>query len=146
MNTSVCTRCQKGKIIKDTITNEHYCESCGFMYSNDKELGKSERQDHSVEQPYALQIRQQRKNQKGGCTDVCEKYRAIKPTAGKGRYKSGQVRCMICTIYISRNGCLDKNGNECTINTTGLYCKCCGMRVRTRPHNRKYKERLMASE
>lgn len=144
MNLStICTKCQKGKFIKDEQTNERYCSSCGFMYSNEESIKTTDEEIIDViEQPYALQIRQQRKIRKGKCNKICEKYRSTKPTLGKGRYESGQVRCMTCMAYLSRAGCLDKNGNEATDETVGLYCKCCGLHVRTKPHSRIYKERL----
>lgn len=44
-----------------------------------------------------------------------------------GRYASGQRRCQICEIYIKWEG---------------LWCPCCGYRLRTKPRNVIYKQRL----
>lgn len=142
---AICTKCQKGKFIQDELTNERYCSSCGFMYSNEEPIKKIDVFDNVVEQPYALQIRQRRKIRKGRCNKICGKHRPPKRMLGKGRYEVGQVRCMTCMVYLSRSGCLDKNGNEVTDETVGLYCKCCRILVRTRPHERKYKERLLSN-
>lgn len=142
---TICIKCQKGKFVKDELTNEKYCGQCGFMYSNEGISKKHKEINELVEQPYALQIRQQRKIRKGRCNKICEKYRPTKSAFGKGRYESGQVRCMTCMIYLSRFGCLDKNGNEVTPETVGLFCKCCGIQVRTKPHSRIYKDRLRSN-
>jgi len=46
-----------------------------------------------------------------------------------GRYASGQKRCQICEIFIKWDG---------------LWCPCCGYRLRTKPRNLKYKAKLRA--
>jgi len=46
-----------------------------------------------------------------------------------GRYASGQRRCQICEIFIKWEG---------------LWCPCCGYRLRTKPRNLKYKAKLRA--
>ncbi|HZC20317.1 MAG TPA: hypothetical protein VE223_01595, partial [Nitrososphaeraceae archaeon] len=46
-----------------------------------------------------------------------------------GRYVSGQKRCQICEIFIKWDG---------------LWCPCCGYRLRTKPRNLKYKAKLRA--
>lgn len=143
MTITTCIKCQKGKFVKDELTNEKYCNQCGFMYSNEENSKNQNKFNDLIDQPYALQIRQQRTIRKGRCNKICEKYRPEKNTSGKGRYESGQVRCMTCVVFLSKAGCIDKNGNEATAETTGLYCKCCGIRVRTRPHGRIYKERFL---
>jgi hypothetical protein len=56
------------------------------------------------------------------------RHKAIKPT-GIGRYSSGQKRCQICEIFL---------------NWSGLWCPCCGYRLRTRPRNVKFKAELRA--
>ena len=38
-----------------------------------------------------------------------------------------------------------KNYCEIFLNYTGLFCPCCGIRVRTRPRNAKYKKDLKPS-
>ncbi|HEY3094695.1 MAG TPA: hypothetical protein VGJ42_02935, partial [Nitrososphaera sp.] len=48
---------------------------------------------------------------------------------GSGRYASGQKRCQICEIFIKWDG---------------LWCPCCGYRLRTKPRNLKYKAKLRA--
>ena len=48
---------------------------------------------------------------------------------GTGRYASGQRRCQICEIFIKWEG---------------LWCPCCGYRLRTKPRNLKYKAKLRA--
>jgi hypothetical protein len=60
------------------------------------------------------------------CKGICARHKAQKPT-GVGRYASGQKRCQICEIFIKWDG---------------LWCPCCGYRLRTRPRNLKYKEKL----
>ncbi|HEU4605648.1 MAG TPA: hypothetical protein VFS46_05360, partial [Nitrososphaera sp.] len=46
-----------------------------------------------------------------------------------GRYASGQKGCQICEIFIKWDG---------------LWCPCCGYRLRTKPRNLKYKAKLRA--
>jgi hypothetical protein len=55
----------------------------------------------------------------------------MKITGSSGRYTSDQRRCQICEIFI---------------NWDGLWCPCCGYRLRTKPRNKKYKARLMAGK
>jgi len=62
------------------------------------------------------------------CKGICPRYKAQKPV-GTGRYASGQRRCQICEIFI---------------NWEGLWCPCCGYRLRTKPRNLKYKAKLRA--
>jgi len=60
------------------------------------------------------------------CKGICVRHKAQKPI-GFGRYASGQKRCQICEIFI---------------NWEGLWCPCCGYRLRTKPRNLKYKAKL----
>ncbi len=60
------------------------------------------------------------------CKGACPKYKAKKPTSG-GRYEAGQRRCQTCEIWLMWEG---------------IWCPCCGYRLRTKPRNKKYKERL----
>jgi len=60
------------------------------------------------------------------CKDKCLPYKASKPY-GKGRYESGQSRCSMCDIFITY---------------VGVWCPCCGTRLRKLPRSLKYKERL----
>jgi hypothetical protein len=64
------------------------------------------------------------------CKGICIRHKAQKPV-GSGRYVSGQKRCQICEIFIKWDG---------------LWCPCCGYRLRTKPRNKKYKARLRAGE
>jgi len=60
------------------------------------------------------------------CKGVCVRHKASKPK-GIGRYASGQRRCQICEIYIKWEG---------------LWCPCCGYRLRNKPRNITYKQKL----
>ena len=60
------------------------------------------------------------------CNNICERYKASKPV-GIGRYASGQRRCQICEIFIKWEG---------------LWCPCCGYRLRTKPRKLAYKIKL----
>ncbi len=62
------------------------------------------------------------------CKGICTRFKAQKPV-GTGRYASGQRRCQICEIFIKWEG---------------LWCPCCGYRLRTKPRNLKYKAKLRA--
>jgi hypothetical protein len=62
------------------------------------------------------------------CKGICIRHKAQKPV-GTGRYASGQKRCQICEIFIKWDG---------------LWCPCCGYRLRTKPRNLKYKAKLRA--
>ena len=62
------------------------------------------------------------------CKGICARHKAQKPV-GHGRYASGQKRCQICEIFIKWDG---------------LWCPCCGYRLRTKPMNLKYKAKLRA--
>lgn len=64
----------------------------------------------------------------GGCKGICTRYKAPKPVK-MGRYAAGQKRCQICEIFIS---------------VDGLWCPCCGYRLRGKPRSSKYKARLRA--
>ena len=62
------------------------------------------------------------------CKGICIRHKARKPV-GSGRYAIGQKRCQICELFIEWKG---------------LWCPCCGYRLRTRPRNLKYKAKLRA--
>jgi hypothetical protein len=64
------------------------------------------------------------------CKGTCIRHKARKPS-GLGRYASGQKRCQVCEEFIDWNG---------------IWCPCCGYRLRTRPRNMKYKTKLLASD
>ena len=52
----------------------------------------------------------------------------MKPVA-TGRYSIGQKRCQVCEIFLKWDG---------------LWCPCCGYRLRTNPRNSKFKAELRA--
>jgi len=60
------------------------------------------------------------------CKGVCVRHKAQKPT-GRGRYSAGQKRCQICEIFI---------------RWEGIYCPCCGYKLRGKPRSKKYKEKM----
>jgi hypothetical protein len=60
------------------------------------------------------------------CKGICDRFKAPKPSSG-GRYENGQRRCQMCEIFI---------------NWEGLWCPCCSYRLRTKPRNKLYKEKL----
>ena len=62
------------------------------------------------------------------CKGRCVAYKAQKPI-GAGRYALGQKRCQVCEIFLKWEG---------------LWCPCCGYRLRTKPRNLKYKAKLRA--
>ncbi len=64
------------------------------------------------------------------CKGTCIRFKAQKPV-GTGRYARGQKRCQICGIYLKWEG---------------VWCPCCGYRLRTKPRNLKYKAKLRAAE
>jgi len=67
-------------------------------------------------------------NNKMVCKGICGRHKAMKPI-GTGRYSIGQKRCQVCEIFLKWNG---------------LWCPCCGYRLRTRPRNSKFKAELRA--
>jgi hypothetical protein len=60
------------------------------------------------------------------CKGICMRHKAQKPV-GMGRYAAGQRRCQICQMFIKWEG---------------LWCPCCGYRLRTKPRNLKYRVKL----
>jgi hypothetical protein len=64
------------------------------------------------------------------CNNQCIKYKALKPATGS-RYGSGQVRCQICAIFMTKEGATDTH-----------RCKCCHYRIRATPRNRIYKDKI----
>ena len=75
------------------------------------------------------------------CLKICQQYKAGRPSDGQ-RYNDGQVYCNTCAIWMLRKGCVLKDGSIATIDSTGMYCKCCNFRVRARPRSRKSKSIL----
>ncbi|MEW6589379.1 MAG: hypothetical protein AB1299_09490 [Thermoproteota archaeon] len=66
----------------------------------------------------------------GGCKGICPRYKAQKPVK-MGRYAAGQRRCQICEIFLK---------------VDGLWCPCCGYRLRTKPRSTKYKAKFRARQ
>jgi len=60
------------------------------------------------------------------CKGTCERYRALKPIDGK-RYAIGQKRCTTCSIFVYWDG---------------VFCPCCGLRLRYNPAPAKYRKML----
>ncbi len=77
---------------------------------------------------YYIKSHKVKSDRKMTCKGICTRYKAQKPV-GTGRYASGQKRCQICEIFIKWEG---------------LWCPCCGYRLRTKPRNLKYKAKLRA--
>src|SRR5512133_2268555 len=62
------------------------------------------------------------------CKGICIRHKAQKPV-GSGRYSMGQKRCQICELFI---------------RWEGLWCPCCGYRLRTKTRKLKYKAKMRA--
>lgn len=58
------------------------------------------------------------------CKNICVRYKAIKTKNGS-RYISGQKRCQVCDIFMRWDG---------------LYCPCCGFKLRVKPRSPKYRK------
>ena len=75
------------------------------------------------------------------CKGICKKFKVKRPSNGK-RYDSGQGRCQICEQWIDYHGAHLKNKVPATENSIGWYCNCCNYRIRKKPRNKVYKEKL----
>ena len=64
------------------------------------------------------------------CKGICTRYKAQKAMWESGRYASGQRRCQICKMFIEWDG---------------LWCPCCGYRLKSKPRSSKDKARLRQS-
>lgn len=60
------------------------------------------------------------------CKGFCKSYKVPKK-GGTSWYGNGQKRCQVCEIFIK---------------VDGLFCPCCGYRLRTKPRNKVYKAKL----
>ena len=60
------------------------------------------------------------------CKGTCHKFHHNIMRKG-GIYANGNKRCQVCEIFINYNG---------------LRCPCCRYRLRTKPRNKRYKEKL----
>jgi len=61
------------------------------------------------------------------CRGTCHRYKKKRGPNNLGWYGQGFKRCQICEIFIKWEG---------------LCCPCCSYRLRTKPRNKKYKEKL----
>lgn len=61
-----------------------------------------------------------------GCKGYCSRYKANKPYHNN-RYLVGQKRCQICTLFVQWEG---------------IFCPCCGYKLRLKPRKPKNKETL----
>ena len=75
------------------------------------------------------------------CDGTCKKFQ-VKKLTGKSRYGSGQGHCQICDTWIDHNVCHMKDGANAQEGSVGWFCNCCNYRVRQKPRNKKYKEKL----
>jgi hypothetical protein len=64
------------------------------------------------------------------CKGICIRHKASGPIIS-GRYATGQKRCQICEIFIKWDG---------------LWCPCCGCRLRIGPRLFKHKAKLRIKE
>ena len=64
-----------------------------------------------------------------GCSGVCSKYKAKKPSSQFSRYASGQKSCIYCEIF------MDYEGNNCS---------CCNRQLRCLPRSRKGKDKYIS--
>ena len=64
------------------------------------------------------------------CKGTCIRHKAPKPF-GSGRYATGQKRCQICEIFIKWDG---------------IFCPCCGYKLRLGPRLFKHKAKLRMRE
>lgn len=60
------------------------------------------------------------------CKGICPRYKASKQH-GIGRYESGQKRCQVCEMFIYYDG---------------LWCPCCGYRLRGKPRGSSQKAKF----
>lgn len=75
------------------------------------------------------------------CKGICKTFHVKKPVSGS-RYGSGQGHCQICNTWIDHNGCHMNDGTPAPEESVGWFCNCCNYRVRQKPRNKKYKEKL----
>ena len=87
------------------------------------------------------ELKKKAKNQSGRCKGICKKFKAKRPSNGK-RYDSGQARCQICEEWIDYHGAHLKGNIPAIENSIGWFCNCCNYRMRQKPRNKIYKEKL----
>jgi hypothetical protein len=64
------------------------------------------------------------------CRGICVRHKALRPIHS-GRYATGQKRCQICEIFIKWDG---------------IFCPCCGYKLRLGPRLLKHKTKLRILE
>jgi hypothetical protein len=64
------------------------------------------------------------------CKGICIRHKASGPISS-GRYATGQKRCQICEMYVKWDG---------------IFCPCCGCRLRIGPRLFKDKAKLRIKE
>ena len=65
-------------------------------------------------------------NMTHSCNAICETYKETRPANGR-RYGMGQKRCKACSIFIKWEG---------------VFCPCCGYRLRTMPRHTEDREEV----
>ena len=65
------------------------------------------------------------------CKGICVRHKAPRPTSSGNRYCAGQKRCQVCEIFLKWDG---------------LWCPCCGYRLRMRPRNLNPRAKVRARE
>ena len=63
-----------------------------------------------------------------GCKGICNRYKAKRGLNKLGWYRQGFKRCQTCEIFIRWDD--------------SQFCPCCKLRLRTKPRNKKDKEKL----
>ena len=82
--------------------------------------------------------------EKRTCKGICKKFKVKKPAGS--RYASGQGRCQTCDVWLDHNGARLKDGSPATKDSLGWQCICCNYRIRQKPRNKVYKEKLRESQ
>ena len=77
------------------------------------------------------------------CKEICKRFIVKKSTSGS-RYGAGQGRCQTCDVWIDYRGAHMKDGSTAAIDSAGWFCNCCNYRIRQKPRNKVYKEKLRA--
>jgi len=111
--------------------------------TEEEETEEEETEEEETEEEETEEEETEEENStKGGvCKRICNQFKAKRPSNGK-RYDSGQARCQICEQWIDYHGAHMKNNIPATEFSVGWYCNCCNYRVRQKPRNKVYKEKL----
>lgn len=67
-------------------------------------------------------------NPQRNCGGICQRYRATMPPNNQSRYQLGQKRCTMCGVFQDYEG---------------MWCPCCGHRLRTHRRSGKYKTKIV---